>query len=131
MSHREGMSRRVLGQKILDYLKKNQPRTTTELMKELKVPKKQERTFYRAIGDLRSYGLIEGEAIPYLAGHKVQEIKATIGPRALRLEIPLKADLARKLLNNRPLIRRAVLTRQGFVFDVLADIGLLDKGKKD
>jgi hypothetical protein len=123
----EGASRREWGQRILDHLKKCEPCPTMELIEKLKVPKKEERTFYRAIADLRSYGLIEGDTIPRMPGHKVEEVKVTVGPRALRLEIPLKTELARKLLNDRPLIRRAILTRQGFVFQILTETGLLEK----
>jgi len=126
MTDRKGTSRRMWGQRILDYLKKNEPRPTLELMEKLKVPDKETRTFYRALGDLRAYGTVVGDAIPRLSGQEMEEIKATIGPRALRLEIPLKKELARKLLNDRPLIRRAILRRNGFASQILRETGLLE-----
>jgi len=119
-------TRREWGQKILDYLKNFEPSQTSELMKKLKVPKKEIRTFYRALGDLRSYGLIAGEDVPHLPGQKVEEIKATIGLRAVRLEIPVKAEVAKRLLNDRKLVRQIILTRKGMGYQLLKATGLLE-----
>ena len=123
---KDGTSRREWGQKILQHLK-NKPYEIPTLREKLGVAKGQERTFYRAVSDLKCYGLIEGDAILRIPGSDVEEIKATIGPRTLRLTIPLKKETAKKLLKNRPFIRRAILKRKGIAYELLTDLGLLEK----
>lgn len=120
-------SRREWGRKVLDHLKTCEPCPTSELVKKLNVPPREMRTFYRVLNDLRSYGNIEGEDIPHLPGQKVEEVKATIGLRAVRLEIPVKAEVARKLLNDRKLVRQIILTRKGMGYQLLKATGLLDE----
>lgn len=119
-------SRRDWSKRILDYLRENRPISTAELMEKLRVPLEKKRTFYRAVGDLKHLGLVEGEAVLRLAGMDVEEVKATVGPRAIRITVPLKREVAKKVLNKRPFIKRAITVRKGVAYDLLKGLGLLE-----
>lgn len=123
-------SRRVWSKRMLDYLRENGPTSTAELMGKLRVPSKKKRTLYRAVGDLKYLGLVEGEDVLRLAGMDVEEARFTVGPRAIRITVPLKKELARKVLNKRPFIKRAITVRKGVAYDLLTELGFLKEDKK-
>lgn len=123
-------SRREWGQRILSYLREEGPCLTTDLMRKLEVPDTQKRTFYRSVGDLKVYRLIEGDTYLRLPGMEdCEEISVTIGPRQMRITAPIKKEVARRILKKRPFIRRAILRRKGFAYEILEDLGLLSEGE--
>jgi len=123
-------SRRDWSKRILDYLRENEPISPAELMEKLRVALKEKRTFYRAVGDLKYLGLVEGENILRLAGMDVEEARFTVGPRAIRITVPLKKELARKVLEKRPFIKRAITVRKGVAYDLLRELGFLKEDKE-
>jgi DNA-binding IclR family transcriptional regulator len=110
---------------VLDYLKNNEPISTAELAKKLNVPSKEKRTFYRAVKDLKCLDLVEGEDVLRLHGTNVEEARFTVGPRVIRVTVPLKKELARQVLNKRPFIKRAITVRKGVAYDLLTALGFL------
>lgn len=123
-------SRREWSKRILDYLKKNGPISTAELVEKLDVPLKEKRTFYRAVKDLKYLKSVEGEDVLRLAGMDVEEARVTVGPRVIRITVPLKKELARQVLNKRPFIKRAITVRKGVAYDLLTELGFLKEDKK-
>jgi len=123
-------SRRDWSKRILDHLRENGPGSTAELMEKLGVPLKEKRTFYRAVKDLKYLDLVEGEEVLRLAGMDVEEARFTVGPRAIRITVPLKKELARKVLNKRPFIKRAITVRKGVAYDLLTELGFLKEDKE-
>lgn len=116
---------------MLHHLRKEGPRSAIDIMNQLNVPSEEKRKVYRAIKDLKELDVVkEKNRLLYPYGHEEPEtIKVTVGPRALRLTIPLKKELAKRLLKRRPLIRRVIAYRKGFIHEILLEAGFLEEGK--
>lgn len=108
--------------KIFKYLKENGPRYPSELRKELKVPKEQERTYYRALERLNNLGAIkdiEGK-IGLFNQEPPEEIEARIETGNLELNIPLKREQAKKIIHEIPSIKNKPHAKK-----VLKEAGLI------
>ncbi len=125
-------NRRYWEKRALNYLRKQGPRSTPTLIQELNVPPEKERTFYRAIEDLKDLKVLkENNGLLYPYGHEEPEVaKVSVGPRVLRVEIPIKRQLAKRILGKRPFIRRLIEFRRGLAYEFLSEAGLLEKKKK-
>lgn len=93
--------------RTISFLRENGPSYTSELIKKLKVPAREKRTFQRALGDLRALEVIkEKEGKNYLMGQEPpEEIEAKIKTKNIELNIPLKREQAKSVIQELPSIK--------------------------
>lgn len=120
--------RKMWKRKILKKLRSEGPQRIPDLMDKLDVPSEERRTFYRAISDLREIDVIRGEHILHTsAQEEPTEVRLSVGPRALRITVPLSKELAKRVLNKRPRIKRRITRRKGVIYELLSELGILEE----
>jgi len=102
-------SKRFIWQsKIIRYLSKNGPCEHYNLKSKLKVPLREERTFRRALEELKNLQLIKNidGKIALRGQEPPEEIEATIKAKNLELNIPLKREQAKNIIQTLPSIKQ-------------------------
>lgn len=123
------MARREFYPEILRGVRQCGRITRSELWDILEKKPGSKRTFYRAVKDLLDYGMLKknerGEV--YLPGMELpEEITVEVGPRRLRVNIPLRTKLAKKILDRRRLLKRLIKRRKGAAYLILKDLGIIE-----
>ena len=117
--------------KIVRLLKEKGGQTEEEMWKALNPPKKQKKTFGRALKDLQKFELVseeDEEGRVYLIGYgEPENIEFSIGVRPLRVTMPFEKSAAKRLLNKRPVLKHLITRREGLVYEILTGAGLLEK----
>lgn len=123
------LTRRELIPEILRAVRECGPISRSELWDILEKKLVSKRTFYRAINDLINYGILgeNNHGKVYLVGLEYpKEMTVEVGPRTLRINIPLKTELAQKILNRHPLLKRLIKRRKGPAYLILKDLGVIE-----
>jgi len=120
-----GRTRLYFKRTVFQTLKDNGPHTKKELKNILKVERFQEKTFDRAVNDLKFIGAIiedeHGKLFAY--GHEPPEtIEVHVGSPNLELTVPVKREQAKKIIEKAP-----ELKRNKEASTVLKETGLIEK----
>ncbi|MEM3700997.1 MAG: hypothetical protein QXL57_09085 [Candidatus Bathyarchaeia archaeon] len=111
---------------VFRKLVKEGPKTTKQLINELKVSSKDERAFYRGIKELKDIGVVtqnEKTQALYAYGHEPTEIvKLNVGSQNVNLTIPVNREQVPKIIKKCP-----SLTRNREASAVLKETNLLKK----
>lgn len=114
--------------RILKWLEKNGPHFRYEIKEDLNVPKDDERNFYRAIKRLINFGVLteQGDGRIARVGYQHPErISISIGPRPLRISLPVPTGTAKRILDRRPAIKLLLTRRKGPAYEVLSELGII------
>lgn len=122
-SKRETWKRRTV-----KLLEDEGPHSRPQIKEKLKVPEEEKRTFYRGIKELEETETLGGEYLLHLRGQEEPEcIMVSVGPKALRITVPLQKELAKRLINKRPIVKNAIIIRGGFAYEVLKEAGIIEE----
>lgn len=115
--------------RILQWLKTNGAHFPFEIIAELNVPEREKRSFYRAIERLIDLGVVTKQddgKIARVGYEDPEKLRISIGPRPLRISIPIPTGTAKRILGKRPAIKLLLTRRKGPVCEVLSELGILD-----
>jgi hypothetical protein len=115
--------------RILQWLKTNGAHFPFEIMKELNVPEREKRSFYRAIERLIDLEVVTKQddgKIARVGYENPEKLSISIGPRPLRISLPIPTGTAKRILEKRWRVKSILLKRKGPAYEVLSELGILD-----
>jgi len=114
--------------KILQWLEENGPHFPFEIKEALNVPEREKRSFYRAIKRLTDLGVATKQddgKIARVGYEDPKKISIHVGPRPMRISLPISTGTAKRIINKRPRIKALIEARKGPIYEILSELDLL------